>query len=140
MEPVSLRKLLSSSETAALLEDLARITPDAVRLWVVDAKGDLIACYPQENEGIGKEFAPIIEEVRQVAKTVHFPQGVALPIVVEGRLLGILVGEGVGSELSEPSAAFEHLGRVLTLLAAKELEKRAIAQETLERHGEINLL
>jgi len=140
MEPVPLRKLLSSSETAALLEDLARITPDAVRLWVVDAKGDLIACYPQEDEGIEKEFAPIIEEVGQVAKTIHFPQGIALPIVVEGRLLGILVGEGVGSELSEPSAAFEHLGRILTLLAAKELEKKAIAQETLERHGEINLL
>jgi NtrC-family two-component system sensor histidine kinase KinB len=140
MEPVPLRKLLSSSEAAALLEDLARIAPDAVRLWVVDAKGNLIACYPQENESIGKEFGPIIEEVRQVAKTIHFPQGTALPIVAEGRLLGILVGEGVGSELPEPSAAFEHLGRVLTLLAAKELEKRAIAQETLEGHGEINLL
>jgi len=140
MEPVPLRKLLSNSETAALLEDLAKIALDAVRLWVVDIEGDLIACYPQEDEGVEKEFAPIIEEVQQAAKTVHFPQGVALPIVVEGCLLGILVGEGVGSELSEPSAAFEHLGRMLTLLAAKELEKRAIAQETLERHRDINLL
>jgi len=127
-----LRKLLSSSETAALLEDLAKITPEAVRLWVVDAEGDLIACYPQEAEGIEKEFAPIIEEVHQVAKTVRFPQGVALPIVVEGHLLGVLVGEGLGSGLAVPSAAFEHLGRMLTLLATKELGKRAI-QETQDR-------
>lgn len=140
MEPVPLRKLLSSSETAALLEDLAKITPDAVRLWVVDAEGDLIACYPPEGEGLGKEFAPIIEKVHQEAKTIRFPQGLALPIVVEGRLLGVLVGKGVGAELSEPSAAFEHLGRMLTLLATKELEKRDIVQETLARHGEINLL
>jgi PAS domain S-box-containing protein len=140
VEPVPLRKLLGSSETAALLEDLAKITPEAVRLWVVDTEGDLIACYPQEDEGIEKEFAPIIEEVHQVAKTIRFPQGVALPIVVEGRLLGVLVGERVGPELSEPSAAFEHLGRMLTLLATKEMEKRAIVQDTLERHEEINLL
>ena len=138
MEPVPLRKLLSSSEIAALLEDLAKITPDAVRLWVVDAEGDLIACYPQEGEGIGKEFASIIEEVHQVAKTIRFPRGVALPIVVEGRLLGVLVGEGVGSELSEPSAAFEHLGRVLTLLATKELEKRATAQALAQRVEELS--
>jgi NtrC-family two-component system sensor histidine kinase KinB len=140
MDPVPLRKLLSSSEIATLLEDLAKITPVAVRLWVVGAEGDLIACYPQEDEGIEKAFAPIIERVHQVTKAIHFPQGIALPIVVEGRLLGVLVGEGSGSELSVPNASFEHLGRMLALLAAKELEKRGIAQETLESHREMNLL
>ncbi len=140
MEPIPLRKLLNSSETAALLEDLTKISPDVVRLWVVDAEGDLIACYPQGVEDIEKEFAPIIEEVRQVAKTVHFPQGAALPIIVEGHLLGVLVEERAESELSESSAAFEHLVRMLTWLATKELEGRVIAQETLERGREINLL
>jgi NtrC-family two-component system sensor histidine kinase KinB len=140
VEDVPLGKLLSSSETAILLEDLARITSDAVRLWVVDAEGDLIACYPKEDEGVEKDFAPIIEEVHQMTKMIRFPQGVAWPIVVEDRFLGLLVGEAVGSDLSEPSMAFEHLGRMLTLLATKELEKRAIAQGTLEGSGEINLL
>jgi NtrC-family two-component system sensor histidine kinase KinB len=124
VESVPLRKLLSSSETATLLEGLAEITSDTVRLWVVDKEGDLIACHPQESEGVEKEFAPIIEEVHQVAKTILFSQGVALPIIVEGRFLGVLVGEGVGSEPPESSAAFEHLGRILTLLATKELERR----------------
>jgi PAS domain S-box-containing protein len=131
---------LSSSEITVLLEDLAKITPVAIRLWVVGAEGDLIACYPQEGGGIDKAFAPIIERVHQVTKAIHFPQGVALPIVVEGRLLGVLIGEGSGSELSVPNASFEHLARMLTLLAAKELEKRAITQETLESHREMNLL
>jgi NtrC-family two-component system sensor histidine kinase KinB len=140
VKPVPLRRLLNSDETAALLEDLAKISPDVVRLWVVDTEGDLIACYPQEGGGIEKEFAPIIEEVHQVAKTIHFPQGAALPIIVKGRLLGVLVGERAGSELSEPSVAFEHLVRMLTLLATKELEGGTIAQETLERGRGINLL
>jgi NtrC-family two-component system sensor histidine kinase KinB len=141
MEPISLKNLLSGSETAALLEGLAKIIPDMVlRLWVVDTEGGLIAYYPQEDEVVEEEFAPIIEGVRQTAKTVRFPRGVALPIVVEGRLLGVLAGEGIDSELSEPSAALRHLGRMLTLLATKELEKRAILQETQDRLKQTQLL
>ncbi len=136
MEPVPLRKLLNSNETAILLEDLAGIIPEASRLWVVDAEGDLIACYPQD-EGAEKDFASIVKKVHKTTEAIRLPQGVALPIVVEGHPLGVLVGEGFGSE---PSVAFEHLGKMLTLLATKEMEKRAIAQETLERHREINLL
>jgi PAS domain S-box-containing protein len=139
MEPVSLRKLLSGSETLALLEDMAKIVPDAVRLLVVDTEGDLIACYPQEDEGIEKEFAPIIEKVRQAAKIIHLPQSVALPIFVEDHLLGVLLGEGLGSEIYESGAAFEHLGRILTLLATKELEKRAV-QKTRDRLKETQIL
>jgi NtrC-family two-component system sensor histidine kinase KinB len=140
VEPVPLGKLLSSSETAALLEDLAKMISDPVRLWVVDAEGNLIACYPREDEGIEKEFAPIIEEVHQMTKMIHLPQGVAWPIVVEDRFLGVLVGEALGSDPSEPIPAFEYLGRMLTLLVTKEMEKRAIAQDTLEGNGQINLL
>jgi NtrC-family two-component system sensor histidine kinase KinB len=138
VETVPLRKLLSSNETAALLEDLAKITPDVVRLWIVDTEGDSIACYPQEDEGIKKEFASIIEEAHRGAETIHFPQGCALPIVVEGRLLGVLVGERVGSDLAGPSAALEHLGRMLTLLATKELEKRATARALAQRVEELS--
>jgi len=138
VETVPLRELLSGNETAALLEDLAKITPDVARLWVIDTEGNVIACYPQEDEGIKKEFAPIIEKGHQRAEPVYFPQGVALPIVVEGRLWGVLVGEGVGSDLAAPNAALEHLGRMLTLLATKELEKRAAAQALAQRVEELS--
>ncbi len=130
MEPVPLRKLLSSSETAALLEDLAKITSEAVCFWVVYTGG----------EGIEKEFSPIIEEVHQVAKTIRFPQGVALPIVVEGRLLGVLMGERVGPELSEPSAAFEHLGRMRLCWRPKRWKKGPLSRIRWRGTGEINLL
>ncbi len=116
----SIRRLLNRRETQVLLSRSAALLP-AIALALLDDQG-------QSYVAIGDfEAQP---EAPECVRPVH----------VGGEQVGSLAGRGPRAEEPSVAAVFEMLRDALEQILARALEGRSLAQETLGRYREINLL
>lgn len=119
-------RLLTQEKILVLLEAFYRLSKGPAVLWVSDKDGEIVVKYPPDNDSLPSE---------RFSKTPIPGGNPALPIYVGKELLG-----WVGSTSEDVRPSLEALRDVLSQLAGKEMEKKAILHETLEKYREINLL
>lgn len=119
--PLSLRRLMSRRIAQAALESLAPLLPEVI-LALVDRDGRVIA------------------QAGAVSREEYTAQTLPFPLVVSGERVGMLVAQGLGLERPSIQLALQSLNKNVTELLHRAEENRMLAQETLERYREINLL
>jgi len=121
-----MRRLLSRRVLAEHLERFARTVPD-VTVALVDVDGSTVV----EAHG-ASDATP--------SPSVSGPWESILPLTVGDIELGAVVARCGERDKAAVEPGLQFLHHSLTLIAERALEGRALAQETLERYREINLL
>ncbi len=146
MEAIALRKLLRRDLITAVLADFARLLPSSGSLCLYDRDGRVLAAYPAPPS---PEPVEAIRAVLDGSGVVPFPGGVAEPLLVQGRPIGVLVGTVVdvpplpARKAADPPALhplLRALAGALGQMATLALENRALALEALDRYRELNLI
>lgn len=119
--PRTLRRLLNRRVATAALEGLSPLLPEVV-LSLVDQDGRVVA------------------EAGTISKEDETVQMRTFPLQVDGERIGMLVARGVGLQQPAIQTALQSLHKSVTELLHRAEENRELAQETLERYREINLL
>ncbi|HNT76107.1 MAG TPA: adenylate/guanylate cyclase domain-containing protein [Anaerolineae bacterium] len=129
MEILSVRRLLNRRDANDYLKRYARLLPDVV-----------LGIYDQEHLLTAVRCAADAGEVADVGRQETIAWERRLPVYVNHQESGALVAAGPG--LAYPTAAdsLAFLHHSLILLLERSLEARSLAEETLERYREINLL
>jgi adenylate cyclase len=119
--PLFLRRLMNRRIALAALESLAPLLPEVI-LALVDRDGRVIA------------------QAGAVSREEYTAQTLPFPLLVNGERVGMLVAQGLGLERPSIQLALQSLHKNVTELLHRAEENRTLAQETLERYREINLL
>ncbi len=135
MKPPSLGKLLDPTDAQTLLAQFSRLIDGSVTLAIFDRRSRLLASYPPgEGDPLAKAAtAALLADQPLVNATYR-----AMPIVADAQPAGVLVGTPPSAP--EPQAVLDGLLSVLTTLVGQAVERKALAQELLDRYREINLL
>jgi hypothetical protein len=127
VKAVPLRKCLDPHQTEAMLKGFCSL--GAQVLGIADADGVWLAAYPSTPDA-----AALVQQATGSRCETSGAQGVAVPLVVEEILYGILYGDLTAAPL------LPALRDVLTIMIQKAQVQKALAGETLDRYREINLL
>ncbi|MFQ6100442.1 MAG: adenylate/guanylate cyclase domain-containing protein [Anaerolineae bacterium] len=132
-----LERLLRPEQIITLLKDFAPLLGAEVSLAVSDGAGRLL--------GSNRPFPPevahaLVEAAQEVVEIVIISPGAAMPICVEEQRVGLILATGPLPPPAQTQAALAALKCPLEFLAGVASAKRAVAQETLDRYREINLL
>lgn len=138
MRDPTLKKLLNKQKTTLFLKEFVDITPDVYMCSVVDTSGKSICSYPEGND---KDFSPFIEGLLDARPTIVKYPHIASSICVDDVVAGMLIVQNQREEHSEQLVqAVQYLSAALTQFASLGFEKRAIAQDALDKYREITLL
>jgi transcriptional regulator with GAF, ATPase, and Fis domain len=128
-KPIPLKRLLHPSATQQLLDAFSSLGPQASTLAVADADCGWLFASP-----LLPEDRSLVRRARDARGEVMDDEGIALPLVVQGALYGVVYGDRAAAERA----------RVLLQVLAAQIDERlvhkALARETLDRYREINLL
>ncbi len=129
MEDMSVRRLLNRRAALDYLKRFAILLPD-VTLALVEESGRIVTdvCYREGGE----------LQVGQVGSDAVWDE--TLPLTLGSRTVGRLAACGAGLVEERAREVLALLHHSLTLILERALEGRSLAQETLERYREINLL
>ncbi|MBN1873165.1 MAG: GAF domain-containing protein [Anaerolineae bacterium] len=126
MEQISLsvRRLINRRVAMKYLQQFAPLLPE-VAFALVDNDGHRVVevRYEGSNETLSRDGADL-----------------NLPLVFAEQTVGALVASGPGLAYANARTALESLHHSLMLIMERAIESRSLAQETLERYREINLL
>jgi PAS domain S-box-containing protein len=131
MERASLRRLLSRQIASNLLESFAPLAPGTA-FALMDSDGRVRARAGHLAE---EAFSPVDEQAGQ-----SLDGALAMPLQVAGEAIGALAARGPEATRPQIETALRALHRVLTQFLSEAVGKQSLAEETLERYREINLL
>ena len=137
MKPPSLKKLLKAVDQQPLLAQFARLTDGPVTLAIFDQRGRALASYPAGEHGQLAEAAASVCRTGQPLVN-HENESRALPILADEQLVGVLTG--APSSAPGLDDVLDSLLLMLSTLLSQAVERKALAQELLDRYREINLL
>lgn len=126
MEQLSVRRLLNRRVISGYLARFAQTLPD-VLVALLDIDGSLVA---EGYHSISDSPRPSTAE----------PWLWVAPLTYGSSQTGTVVARGVGMAQPDADAHLHFLLDTLTMLVERALESRSLAQETLGRYREINLL
>lgn len=133
------RKWLSKRKATALLAELVQtIDMPSLHLALFDAEGLLLAAVPDDDTVHG--WGLIVTQVRQTRAETVTTGKAAFPLTAHGEPAGVLAAQADDGWTQRVLTALRAARTTLTWLAEAEIEKRALARETLDRYREINLL
>lgn len=127
MSELSVRRLLNRRVTAEYLAQFGECMPD-VTVAVLDPKANVVAIHRCAEDGDGSET--------EAEPAWSF----SVPLSVDHLQVGELVARGTGVEREGTEHALQFLHKSLIMILTRALERRTLAEETLERYREINLL
>jgi len=126
MEQLSVRRLLNRRVISGYLARFAHMAPD-VLVALLDIDGSVVA---EGYHSAGDSPRPSTTE----------PWDWTTPLTYGSSQTGTVVARGTGMAQPEAEAHLLFLLDTLTMLVERALESRSLAQETLGRYREINLL
>lgn len=129
MKKVPLKRLLDKRETGSLLQDFAALSPAPAILGIADASGEWLIAPALSPTG-----ESLVKRACETQKTVADEHGTAMPLLVEDALHGVFYSSPRALPLARP------LHRLLVVIIREKLTQKALAQETLDRYREVNLL
>jgi len=124
-----LSRLLNHHTAAYLLQQFTDIFPD-VSIVLLSPEGRVFA--------VG--HSALAEQRDDVLNAQLIQNPTLLPLQVAGEAVGVLRAEGAGLQRPEVKKSLCIIQHSLELLLQTGLDSRALAQETLDRYREINLL
>jgi adenylate cyclase len=127
-------RLLDKDKVLTLLKGFSRLGKRPTILWVSDKDGKVVARHP-DNAPLPQACLPSFGQGDPSKAQTPGGERLELPIYVDDELLG-----WVGSIGEDFRPCLETLRDALSQLACKEMEKKAVLQETLEKYRELNLL
>jgi len=133
-----LRKLLRPRQVMPLLSGFSSLLGPRVNLAISDTSGLVLSSpHPLPEETLSAFWESPLGESAEIKFTT---QGAAIPICVEHKPAGLLLA--VGSLASEEQARtiLITLKQALEVICQTALERRAVADEALERYQELNIL
>ena len=125
---VSLKRLLNKEETESLLQDFAASVPQAA-LGIADATGTWLIAPDSPPAD-----ASLVQRACETRELATDERATARPLIVEDTLYGALYSSPATLPFVRP------LYRLLVMLIQEKLTQKALAQETLDRYREVNLL
>ncbi|MBN1580460.1 MAG: GAF domain-containing protein [Anaerolineae bacterium] len=129
MKAISLKKLLNRQELKTLLPDWSALHIPPITLGVADATGKWLAAHPSVPAD-----ETLLWQVCQTQNPASNQFATVLPLAVQETFYGIFY---ISPDISTIRDALQH---VLIRLIEKELTQKSLAQETLDRYREVNLL
>lgn len=126
MQQLSIKRLLNRRVLSDYLERFVQMLP-GVLIALLDVDGSLVA---EACQGDGDAARPVSGE----------SWSWTVPLTHGSLCVGSLVASGAGLERSGTGASLDFLHHSFQLLVERALESRSLAQETLGRYREINLL
>jgi transcriptional regulator with GAF, ATPase, and Fis domain len=129
MKAVFLKRLLNRREVGTLLQDWSALYTLPITLGITDAMGEWHSVCPSSPADTA-----LVQQVCKTKEPASSRSSAALPLMIENTLYGVLY---INPDIPPIRNAVQ---RILVLLIRKELTRKALAQETLERYREINLL
>ena len=127
MKAVPLKKCLDQHEIEALLKGFCSLGAQVI--GIADADGTWFAAYPSAPDATA-----LVQQASSARCEASDHRGVAVPLVVEEILFGILYGDLTAAPL------LPAVREVLATLIQKAQVQKALAGETLDRYREINVL
>ena len=131
MKAPPLKRLLNKREIRTLFESLHTLSSFPVTLGIADETGKWLVLYPDATMPADQR---LVEQACVTQETVTNKQAIAMPLQVDE------VGYGVFYSAPQAAPFSRIVHQILELLVQKALTQKALAQETLERYREINLL
>ncbi len=126
MQQMSINRLLSRRMLADYLKRFAGMLPDVV-VALIDTDGGVVAEACQASDGVPPP-------------STTAPWEYVLPLTAGNIEFGAVVARAGNLEPARVESGLQFLRHSLTMLIERVLESRALAQETLGRYREINLL
>lgn len=150
----NLKKLLKSKTLAALLTYLETLSSSGLALGVYNAEGqflagsatlstdEIISILRADSSTLQGHPEPIPVKPGQTTRTCAPTKELTRTLVIDDEPVGVLVATCDGESPLTPrlSLQLDAAADLLTHLITQALENRTLAQETLERYREINLL
>lgn len=127
MKVVPLKKCLDQHEIEALLRGFCSLGAQVV--GIADADGTWWAVYPSAPDA-----SALLQQASSTRREASDERGVAVPLVVEDTLYGVLYGDLAAAPFVPA------LRDMLTILIQKAQVQKSLVGETLDRYREINLL
>lgn len=133
-----LKKLLRARQITPLLSEFSALLGPQVSLALSDAPGNILSSsHPFPEEALSTLWELPFDNPTEV---LIIPQGAAVPICVEGRPEGRLMALGPLPPSEQARYLLRALKLALEAVGQAALERRAVAEEALERYQELNLL
>ncbi len=133
LEHPTLKKLLKHNKLEALLTRLEALCGSGITLSVYDLDGQLLGGAAQ----LSTTTRDAILSLESKHSDVTDPRVSTRALLANGNPVGVLVSQSEQVLESDPS---EMVAYLLNQMIDQALQNRALAQETLERYREINLL
>ena len=134
LEHPTLKKLLKHKALAALLSQLETLSGTDGAFSVYDLDGQLLAGTAQLSTAMRNAILAAPEEKNLGATALQVS---TQALLANGARIGVLISQNDKALENDPSGVVAHL---LNQVIDQALQNRALAQETLERYREINLL
>ncbi len=129
MNKPPLRRLLDRQQIQALLEEWCILCGESVVLGIAEASGRWIAVHPVAPEGVP------IEQVCRDGQALLDGQMAVVPLADnDGDVLGVLY---LAPDRPDLRVVLHH---VMSMVLQKDVMLKSLAQETLDRYREVNLL
>jgi transcriptional regulator with GAF, ATPase, and Fis domain len=129
MKAISLKRLLNRQELSALLHDWSALHTPPITLGIADANGEWLATHPS----VPTDEA-LLWQICQDRKPASNQHATVLPLLAQETFYGVFY---ISPDIPTIRDA---LHRTFTTLIEKELTQKLLAQETLDRYREVNLL
>ncbi len=129
MKVIPLKRLLNKREITALLRSWSDLGSPPITMGIANAAGKWVISPPRRQDN-----DPLIHKACQTKTLASTQRATACPLIVQDELYGVFYIESASASIRD---ALHH---TLTLLLEKELARKSLAQETLDRYREINLL
>jgi len=128
LKAIELGRLLNKRQIEALLGAFANPYP-ALSVGLADARGRWLAVYPAPAAD-----TLLVSQACETSQEIWDSEAAALPLSIDGHLYGILYAKAMAKPM------LKALHQALQMLLEGALLQKALAQETLDRYREINLL
>jgi GAF domain-containing protein len=129
LKVVPLKRLLDRRQVGELLQSCANLSAQAIALAIADATGAWFSACPTEPRADA-----LVQRVRSTGLAASSEGALAMPLIVEETLYGVLYSYPAAEALSNA------LSQAVSMLIQGALSQKALAKETLDRYREINLL
>ncbi|MCX7683555.1 MAG: PAS domain-containing protein [Anaerolineae bacterium] len=133
-----LKKLLRARQITPLLREFSSLLGPQAFLALSDASGHVLASAQPVPEAISAVLSEL--PLDHATEVMIIPQGAAVPICIEGRPEGWLLAVGSLPPPEQTRPLLSALKHALEAIGQAGLERRAVADEALERYQELNLL
>lgn len=138
MKQHKLKKLIKKNELAALLNDILEVSGKPMDFWVYGKDANCLIS--TRNDKFLQPKPELVASVLSNGPCSPEPGFWAEPIRTKDVLIGAVVGHYSGGDFGPLKKWINFLNKQINRITRKEMEKKDILQDSLDKYREINIL